>query len=141
MGNMSQSKTSKKIFWYRVLGVLITFTPILCEILIHKDVYFATKSAGWSFTIGGIIAVILVSLAMLGKLSKYIGGEIKTVGMIFILSVLLEPILLNFKTLSFLLLCGMCVNAMFIKPKIKRLLRRKANEETAQVLKEALNGR
>lgn len=137
---MAKLKTKSKIKFWQVIGVLVTFTPILCEILIHKDVYFATKSAGWSFTIGGIVAVILVAMAMLGRLSKFMGSEIRVMGTVFVLSMLLEPILLNFKLLSFLLLCGMIVNGVFVKPKIRQLVKRKDNEDTAKVLKEALNG-
>lgn len=137
---MAKLKTRSKITLWQMIGVLVTFTPILCEILIHKDVYFATKSAGWSFTIGGIVAVILVAMAMLGRLSKFMGSEIRVMGTVFVLSMLLEPILLNFKLLSFLLLCGMIVNGVFVKPKIRQLVKRRDNEDTAKVLKEALNG-
>jgi hypothetical protein len=137
---MGKIKTRSKILLWQVLGVAVTFAPILVEILLNRHIYFATKDAGVSLTIGGIIAVILVAMAMLGKLSKFMGSEIRVVGVIFVLSILLEPILLNFKLLSGLLLAGMCANGIFIKPKIKKLLRRKNNEETASVLKEALHG-
>lgn len=132
--------TKSKVFWWQVIGVLGSFTPILLEVLIHKDIYFATKSAGWSFTIGGIIAVVLVGLAMVGKLSKMLGSEISIIGTVFVMSMLLEPIVLNLKLLSFLLLCGMCVNGIFIKPTVKRLKRRIMQEEQANVLKGVLNG-
>lgn len=132
--------TKSKVFWWQVIGVLVSFTPILLEVLIHKDIYFATKSAGWSFTIGGIIAVVLVGLAMVGKLSKMLGSEISIIGTVFVMSMLLEPIVLNLKLLSFLLLCGMCVNGIFIKPTVKRLKRRIMQEEQANVLKGVLNG-
>lgn len=138
---MSKLTTKNKIWVYRLLGLLVTFAPIACEIIIHRDVYFATKAAGWSMTIGGIVAVAMVAMAMLGKLSKYLGSGIRIVGTVFVLSMLLEPILLNFKLLSFLLLCGMCIDGALIKPKIKRLTKRLADEGTAQVLREALNGK
>ena len=142
------AKTNKKrkqnpklnLFLLNVLGMLITFAPIAVELVMHKDVYFASKAAGWSLTIGGIVAVLLIALAMLGKLGKLLGSEIKVIGVICVLSMLLEPILLNLKLLSFLLLAGMSVSGVFIKPKIRKLQRRIKNEETASVLKEALNG-
>lgn len=133
-------KTTTKIFFWQVIGVVISFAPILCEILIHKETYFATKAAGWSFTIGGIIAVALVGLAMVGKLSKCIGSDISVVGTVFVMSMLLEPIVLNLKLLSFLLLCGMIANGLFIKPRVRKLKKRKDHEAQASVLKEALNG-
>jgi hypothetical protein len=132
--------TKSKLLLWQVIGVLVSFAPILVEIIVHRDVYFATKSAGWSFTIGGVIAVVLVGLAMVGKLSKMLGSEISIVGTVFVMAMLLEPIVMNLKLLSFLLLCGMCANGIFIKPTVKRLKRRIAQEEQANVMKEALNG-
>ena len=137
---MAKLTTKSKIWVYRLLGLLVTFTPIALEVLIHKDTYFATKSAGWSMTIGGVVAVVMIALAMLGKLSKYLGSGIRVVGAVFVLSLLLEPILMNFKLLSFLLLCGMCLDGVFIKPKVQKLTKRLADEGTARVLREALNG-
>lgn len=138
---MAKLTTKNKIWLYRFLGLLLTFTPIACEIIVHKNTYFATKSAGWSMTIGGIVAVLMVGLAMLGKLSKYLGSGIRVVGTVFVLALLLEPVLLNFKLLSFLLLCGMCADGIFTKPKVKKLTKQLADEGTAKVLKEALNGK
>lgn len=137
---MAKLNTKSKVFLWQVLGVLISFTPILLEVLIHRDIYFGTKSAGWSFTIGGIIAVVLVGLAMVGKLSKMLGSDIRVIGTIFVMAMLLEPIVMNLKWLSFLLLCGMCANGIFIKPRVRKLKRRIHHEEQALVLKEALNG-
>lgn len=137
---MAKLKATSKILMWQVIGVLVSFTPILIEIIVHHDTYFATKSAGWSFTIGGIIAVVLVGLAMVGKLSKMLGNEISIVGTVFIMAMLMEPIVLNLKLLSFLLLCGLCINGIFIKPIIRRLKRRIDHEAQAKVLKEALNG-
>ena len=141
MGKKKKMKTRTKLWLFQGMGLLATFAPILCEILIHKDTYFATKEAGMSLTIGGAIAVLMIAMAMVGKLSKYLGSGIRIVGTVFVLSMLLEPILLNFKLLSFLLLCGMCVDGMFFKPQVKRLTRKLADEGTANVLKEALNGK
>lgn len=132
--------TRSKLFLWQVVGVLVSFAPILCEVLLHKNTYFATKSAGWSFTIGGVIAVVLVCMAMVGKLSKMLGSEIRVIGTVFIMAMLLEPIIINLKLLSFLLLCGMCANGIFVKPIVKRLKRRIMQEEQADVLKGVLNG-
>lgn len=141
MAKKKKMQTRSKILLFQWLGVVVTFAPILCEIFIHKGTYFATKEAGMSLTIGGAVAVLMVAMAMMGKLSKYLGSSIRVVGVIFILSLLLEPILLNFKLLSFLLLCGMCVDGVFVKPKVRRLTKQLADEGTAKVLKETLNGK
>ena len=133
--------TKSKVWMYCLLGLMVTFAPIACEIVLHKNTYFATKDAGWSLTIGGVIAVIMVGLAMFGKLSKFLGSGIRVVGTIFVLAYFLEPILVNLKLLSFLLLCGMIAEGIFIKPKIRQLTKQLDNEGTAKVLREVLNGK
>lgn len=140
MAKKQKMKTKSKLWMFQVLGILVTFAPILVEVLVHRDTYFATKEAGMSLTIGGAVALLMIAMAMVGKLSKYLGSSIRVVGAVFVLSLLLEPILLNFKLLSFLLLCGMCVDGVFFKPQVKRLTKQVADEGTAKVLKEALNG-
>lgn len=141
MARKQKMKTRSKLWLFQVFGVIVTFAPILCEVLIHRTTYFATKEAGMSLTIGGAVAVLMVAMAMMGKLSKYLGSSIRVVGMVFVLSLLLEPILLNFKLLSFLLLCGMCVDGVICKPQVRRLTKQLADEGTAKVLKEAMNGK
>ena len=141
MARKQKMNTRSKLWLFQVFGVIVTFAPILCEVLIHRTTYFATKEAGMSLTIGGAVAVLMVAMAMMGKLSKYLGSSIRVVGMVFVLSLLLEPILLNFKLLSFLLLCGMCVDGVICKPQVRRLTKQLADEGTAKVLKEAMNGK
>ena len=139
---MAKKLTTKSKYWlYVTLGIVATFAPIAIEILIHKDTYFATKSAGVSMTVGGAIAVLMVAMAMVGKLSKCLGSGIRVAGTVFVLSLLLEPILVNIKLLSFLLLGGMCIDGVFFKPKVKRLAKQLSDEGAAQVLKEALSGK
>lgn len=89
-------------------------------------------------TIGGIIAIFLVALALLGKIGKIFGSEIRVIGMIFVMSCLLKPVLLNLQWLSGLLLAGMIVNKIIFQPKVKKLQKRIDHEDQAQVLKEAL---
>ena len=134
MAKKKKLKTRTKLWLFQGMGLMVTFAPILCEILMHKNTYFATKEAGMSLTIGGAIAVLMVAMAMVGKLSKYLGSSIRVVGTVFVLSMLLEPILLNFKLLSFLLLCGMCADGIFFKPQVRILTKRLADEGTASVL-------
>jgi uncharacterized membrane protein YciS (DUF1049 family) len=131
-------KTKTKMRLMQGGGIVTAFTPLAIEIAVNRDMYFATKEAGWSMTIGAIIAIFLVSLAMLGKLGRLFGNEIMVVGTIFVMSCLLKPILLNFQYISGLLLAGMIVNKIVFQTNINKLKKRIEYEEQAQAVKEAL---
>ena len=133
-------KTKTKKLLMEFCGLVISFAPMVTEIALNKDVYFATKEACWSMTIGGIIAVILVAIAMLGKIGRLFGSEVRVVGMIFAMSCLLKPIILNFQLLSGLLLLGLLTNRILIMPKVEKLKKRIGYEDQAKVIKETLNG-
>ena len=137
MKRKMKTKTKKRLM--QAGGITVSFVPMLTEIAIHHEVYFATKEASWAMTIGGIIAVALVALAMLGKIGKLFGSEIRVIGTIFAMSCLLKPILLNFQWLSGLLFAGMLTNRFTFHPKIKQLEKQIKYEEQAQVVKETLN--
>lgn len=131
-------KTKTKMRLMQFGGIVISFAPLAVEIAVNHELYFATKEAGWSMTIGGIIAIFLVAMAMLGKIGKMFGSDIKVVGMIFLLSCLLKPILLNLQWLSGLLFAGIIVSKIIFNPQVKKLQKRMSYEEQADVLKEVL---
>ena len=112
-----------KLWLWRFIDVLVTFLPVLIVIYINRAQYFATKAAGWSLTCGGAIAVGLVAMAVFGKGAKIFGSGVTVTGVIFAMSYLLKPIILNLQLLSGMLFLGFVVSRIFIAPKIKRIER------------------
>lgn len=134
-------KTQTKLNLMRAGGVTSTFGPLATAVAINHETYFASRAAGWSLTIGGIIAVILVAIAVAGKAGQVLGGNVKVFGIIWGMSILLEPIILNLQFLSGLLFFGACGNKLIFAPQVKKLEARLGYETGANVMKEALNGR
>lgn len=129
-----------KLFLLRAAEIVVTFAPIIIAVYSNRKVYFATKTAGISLTAGGVVAVIIVVLAMLGKGKKIFGSGMAVTGIVFFLSILLEPMLLNFQFLSGMLFAGEAAATVLIKPKVKKLERMVQAKENAKALKEELYG-
>jgi hypothetical protein len=133
--------TSKQqLLIWRIGGILVTFAPILIAVFANKEEYFATKEAGISIGLGGGLALMLIVFSALGKAGKFFDSGFKVITCIFVFALLLEPIILNLKYLSGMMLLGECTNAIFFKPTINRLKKRINREETASVVKEAISG-
>lgn len=129
-----------KLRLMQLIGVLVTFTPLLVTIAINHEQYFATKAAGWSLTCGGIVAVVLVACSMLGKGKKIFGRGVVVAGIVFVMAYLLKPILLNLQLLSGMLFFGELINEVFFAPKERRLERQVLARESARIYKEEFNG-
>ena len=120
--------------------MFFTFLPIVITVIVNRDVYFSTRSAGWSLGIGGLLAVALVGLSVMGKIGKLFDSGIKVAGVIFLFALLLEPIVLNLKFLSGMLFLGEAINCLIFVPQIKKLKKHIDRKETAKVIKDAING-
>lgn len=132
------NKTKKKLRFWQVGGIAMTFAPIAIAVFINRNIYFATKEAGLSLGVGGIMAIILVACSVLGKAGKMLNSGLKVSAWIFIFALLLEPIILNIKFLSGMMLLGELCNVLFFAPKIRRIKKQLEREETTQVIREAV---
>ena len=57
-----------KLRLLQIGGMFFTFLPIVITVIVNRDVYFSTRSAGWSLGIGGLLAVALVGLSVMGNI-------------------------------------------------------------------------
>lgn len=133
-------KSKTKLRLMQVGGIVTTFLPIAIAVGVNHEAYFATQEAGISLGLGGAMAVMLVVLSALGKAGKLLDSGMKVTTCIFVFALLLEPIILNLKFLSGMLLLGEIANAIVFAPTVHRLKKRIDREETAGVIKEALRG-
>ena len=143
---MSKKKTKRKmkpatkLFLLRAGGVIATFLPLAIAVFIHRKQYFATNAAAIGLTGGGVMAVVIVALAMFGKGRKIFGSGVAVSGIIFTLTVLLEPLLLNLQFLMGMLLIGELCNAAIFAPKVRKWKKKVEQSENALTIKEAMNG-
>ena len=128
----------KKRFW-EAGGFLSTFTPLAVAVGVNYETYFSTRSAGVSLTLGGMFAVIVFALSLFGKAGKLFNSGLKTTGIIFGLTLLLEPVILNLSFLTGMLFLGEAVNTVVFAPQVKRLKARLQTEETVGVFTECVH--
>lgn len=139
---MSKKKlTSRQKLWlWRIGGIVATFAPIAIAVGVNHEDYFVSKAAGLSLGLGGGLALILIVLSALGKLGKLVDSGFKVTAFVFTFAILLEPIVLNLKFLSGMMVLGEVINAIIFAPQVARYKRKIDREATASVVKEALRG-
>lgn len=133
-------KSKTKLRLMQTGGIATTFAPIAIAVGINHEAYFATQEAGISLGLGGAMAVMLVVLSALGKAGKLLDTGMKITACIFVFALLLEPIILNLKFLSGMLLLGELGNEMIFRPSVVRMKKQIDREETAGVIREAIRG-
>jgi hypothetical protein len=131
-------KTKTKLRLWQAGGILTTFAPIAIAIGVNHEAYFATKEAGISVGLGGAMAIMLVVLSALGKAGSLLNTGMKITACIFVFALLLEPIILNLKFLSGMMLLGELGNETIFAPNVRKIKKHIDREETATVIKEAM---
>lgn len=134
-------QTKTKLRWLECASFLSSITPLCIAVGINWDVYTKTTSSTVSITIGGIIAIFMALLAVKGRL-KAPAQRIYTYAFIFGMACLLEPIVMDIKLLSGMLLAGEGINVAFfdryVKKTVEELEQEKIQETTTQAVKNAL---
>jgi hypothetical protein len=125
-----------KLFLVRMCALIATFLPLGIGIGLESDKYFATRNAGISLTLGGIMAATIVGICMLGKAKAVFGSGVVVCAVIFVMSILLKPVILNLQFLTGLLLIGYIIHAIVFKPWINSLKRRIVARDNARAFKE-----
>jgi hypothetical protein len=125
-----------KLFLVRMWAFVFTFLPLGIGIGLNADKYFATREAGLSLTCGGVMAAAIVVICMLGKAKSVFGSGVVVCGVIWVMSILLKPLILNLQFLTGMLLIGYIIHAVVFKPWIKSLQRRIAARDNARAFKE-----
>ena len=133
-------KSKTKLRLMQVGGIVTTFLPIAIAVGVNYEDYFVSKAAGLSLGLGGGLALILMLLSALGKLGKLVDSGFKVSVFVFTFVMLLEPIVLNLKFLSGMMLLGEALNAMIFAPQVAKYKKKIEREATASVVKEALRG-
>lgn len=113
-----KTKLNLKLKSLQAGGVVSVFAPLAIGVGINWQDYFSTKEAGISLTMGGALAVVIVVLNMIGKGKALFGSGFVVTGIVFALCVLLEPIILNLKFLTGMMLLGEGVNTALFKPMV-----------------------
>ena len=119
-------------------GFVASVAPLAVTVGINWDHYVATDKSPVGLTVGGLMLAFLIAMQMLGQARKVFGNGIVVSGFIFVLVCCLEPILMEAKLLSGMMLAGQGINVLAFQPVIRKLKTQAANEETAKVTTESM---
>jgi Na+/proline symporter len=113
-------KARTKLVLLQTFGAIALFLPLAIGIALNFNDYIKTPASAVSLSLGGMCAVIVVSLQMLKKGKKIFGNAVIVSGIIFGLTILLEPLILNLKFLVGLVFAGEVIYAVAFKSLIAR---------------------
>lgn len=131
-----------KIVCLYILGFVLSIAPIFTYFILNYDRYVKSTYDGVRLASGGIILACILLVKITGKLK--IPSAVSVFGVIFILSYLLNSIIMDLMIFSFLALLGeICdmVVQIFIRKERARLVNTKIATETAKEISKIVNTR
>ena len=128
----------KRLVLLYVLSFLVTVAPILICFTVKWDDYVATPEDGVKLCAGGVIAAVLLLLAVIGKL--HVPSRIVAYTAVVILAYLLQAVLDDLLLISGMVLLGEFLDCILFKRAIRVtrediLVEKAANATSAQVEK------
>ena len=124
--------TKVKLRCLQAGGIVASVAPLATVVGLNWENYVQTSRSAVGLTVGGIMLVFLVAVQMLGKARKVFGNGVVVTGFIFVLVCLLEPIILELKLLTGMMLAGQGLN-LGVQVPVRRLQKRLDDENTAKV--------
>lgn len=131
-----------KIVCLYILGFFLSIAPIFTYFILNYDRYVKSTYDGVRLASGGIILACILLVKITGKLK--IPSAVSVFGVIFVLSYLLNSIIMDLMVFSFLALLGeICdmVVQIFIRKERARLVNTKIATETAKEISKIVNTR
>lgn len=131
-----------KIVCLYILGFVLSIAPIFTYFILNYDRYVKSTYDGVKLASGGIILACILLVKITGKLK--IPSAVSVFGVIFVLSYLLNSIIMDLMIFSFLALLGeICdmVVQIFIRKERARLVNTKIATETAKEISKIVNTR
>lgn len=125
--------TKTKLNLLKTGGVISSLAPLGITIGISIPEYIQKNNGSvLSLTIGGIIAIILIAISVLGRLK--LPGRIWFFALLFLMVCLLEPVLADLKLLSGMALAGEGINTAIFNPQVKKLTEQNSMEKQAKII-------
>lgn len=115
-------KERRKLWRNFILWGIASFTalvtPLLTVLIINRERYFTTVQDAVKLTVGGLLCFFFLAVVIFGKARA--PGGLFFCAFVFVLSCLLEPILVDLKLLSGMALVGACADWIFFSPRVRR---------------------
>lgn len=130
-------KRTTKIGLLKTGGFISLITPLSIAVGINFDHYVSQSGdGGIKLAIGGGIVATLLLISFLGRVKM--PGRIWFFAILYAVATLLEPILVDIKLLTGMLLLGEGIDVALFNPLIKKQVKLKGMEEQADITKKAI---
>ncbi len=133
-------KNRAKLFLLELGGFIASAAPLITVLILNRERYVQTSAAALKLCAGGAIVLILLLLKALAKLR--LPSTVTTVGVVMLLSYLLQPILSDLTLLCGAYLVGEILDLIFFRRRAKtlreELMAERAADATAGRVEELL---
>lgn len=123
-----------KLILFQVLNVVMAVLPLIAYFIYNRDVYTETPEQTIKLTFGGIMVIVFITFALLGKLKamNYISGAF----ILLLFSWFLEAIIDDLIVISFLMVLGGILSTVLFGIQVKRIKQQILINKTADATSE-----
>lgn len=123
-----------KLILFQVLNVVMAVLPLIAYFIYNRDVYTETPEQTIKLTFGGIMVIVFITFALLGKLKamNYISGAF----ILLLFAWFLEAIIDDLIVISFLMVLGGILSTVLFGIQVKRIKQQILINKTADATSE-----
>lgn len=123
-----------KLILFQVLNVVMAVLPLIAYFIYNRDVYTETPEQTIKLTFGGIMVIVFITFALLGKLKamNYISGAF----ILLLFAWFLEAIIDDLIVISFLMVLGGILSTVLFGIQVKRIKQQILIDKTADATSE-----
>lgn len=132
--NVRVRKLRIRLVFLHIGSFIITILPLVVLMLINFDKYVDTTPKAWKFTIGGMLALVLITMKALDKLK--FPNRIVGLGVVMVLTYLLQALLDDILLLLFMAFIGEFIDLVAFKTLIKKYKAELEREKTGDIVAE-----
>lgn len=123
-----------KLILFQVLNVVMAVLPLIAYFIYNRDVYTETPEQTVKLTFGGIMVIVFITFALLGKLKamNYISGAF----ILLLFAWFLEAIIDDLIVISFLMVLGGILSTVLFGIQVKRIKQQILINKTADATSE-----
>lgn len=123
-----------KLILFQVLNIVMAVLPLIAYFIYNRDVYTETPEQTIKLTFGGIMVIVFITFALLGKLKamNYISGAF----ILLLFAWFLEAIIDDLIVISFLMVLGGILSTVLFGIQVKRIKQQILINKTADATSE-----
>lgn len=123
-----------KLILFQVLNVVMAVLPLIAYFIYNRDVYTETPEQTIKLTFGGIMVIVFITFALLGKLKamNYISGTFILLLFAWFLEVIIDDLIV----ISFLMVLGGILSTVLFGIQVKRIKQQILINKTADATSE-----